>query len=88
MSDVTREQLEGWWTEATSLDDALESPLTMAIITEALEGGGQCRWADGTSTSATADRAIAALDKLKEDIENFSARIFDATINPRGGRIA
>ena len=72
MTSVTREQLELAWVRATTLDD-LDSPLTMAIITEALEG---------SNGGADVDAVVQTLDKLKEDIENFSARIFDATINP------
>ena len=37
---ISRAKLEELWGEATGLDDAKTSPLTKAIIQEAIEGGG------------------------------------------------
>lgn len=74
---INRKHLEGWWTEATGLMETSKanSPLTHAIITEALEGCG----GDGVTT--TWDAAVESLDTIKDDIDKFAAKIFDATIN-------
>ena len=55
---VTREQLELAWVRATTLDD-LDSPLTMAIIQEALDGGGDLR------------ETVVCLNKILEDVEGL-----------------
>ena len=65
---MDREQLGDLWEQATELPDAKESPLTIAIITEALEAAG-----DGVTCDPEA--AAEAVERIAWDCHAFANTI-------------
>lgn len=67
----TRRQLEAFWEDSTSLP-ANAGDLAPAIITEALEGGGNGR-------TAVRPDVTLALQAIISDIEGFADAILEAS---------
>ena len=65
---MSRKRLEELWEEATALPDATESPLAIAIISEAVECGDTGRVINAAS-AAHSVRTVA------QDCQDFAAAI-------------